>query len=176
MAAEDIGRWATASGFDIVRVVTDAKKDEPVTIERLRKILSEVLADDGDEIETFIIHFAGHGFRSGAEQNLWLPTDWHNEMRAISVEALRTKLYRHGIQNLTIFSDACRSLPNDIEITKTTPDAVLGRGPYDSEPPTIDRYNAVMDGQQAYMVAGSTPAEGAMCVFHRDHRGTVGAS
>jgi hypothetical protein len=163
-AAEEVGQWAERSEFDIVRVVTDKQEDEPVTIARLRDILTDVLQDDGDKIDAFILHFAGHGFRIGAEQNLWLPTDWYTELRAISVEALRSKLYRHGIRNLTIFSDACRALPNDIEITELMPDGILGRGPYDAVPPVVDRYNAVMDGQQAFMVAGDRP-EDARCVF-----------
>jgi hypothetical protein len=116
-AAEEVGQWAERSGFAIVRVVTDKKRDEPVTIARLRGVLEKVLQDDGEEIDAFVLHFAGHGFRIGAEQNLWLPTDWYSELRAISVEVLKGNLYRHGIRNLTIFSDACRALPNDIEIT-----------------------------------------------------------
>ena len=83
---------------------------------------------------------------------------------AIAVEAMRSKLYRHGIRNLTIFSDACRALPNEIELTELTPDGILGKGPYDAVPPILDRYNAVMDGQQAYMIPGDSQ-EDARCVF-----------
>lgn len=163
-AAEEVGDWARRSGFDVVEVVTDEDKAEPVTISRLRNVLTDLLRDDGEEIDAFVLHFAGHGFRLGAEQNLWLPTDWSTELRAIAVEPLRSKLYRHGIRNLTIFSDACRALPNDIEITELTPDGILGRGPYGAVPPVLDRYNAVMDGQQAYMIPGDSP-EDARCVF-----------
>jgi hypothetical protein len=161
-ASEQIGDWAARSGFDKIAVVTD--KDMPVTISRLREVFTGLLQDDGSEIEAFVLHFAGHGFRTGAEQNLWLPSDWHSELRAIAVEALRNKLYRHGIKNLTIFSDACRSLPNTLEITELTPDAILGRGPYDAVPPIIDRYNAVADGQQAFMIPGQPPDKGC-CIF-----------
>ncbi|SDB51083.1 caspase family protein [Pseudomonas sp. NFACC13-1] len=160
-AAHEIGDWAQQAGF-ITEVVTDEDKT-PVTIARIRKTLLGMLPDN-DEVSLFILHFAGHGFRSGAEQNIWLPSDWFNEMRAVSVEALKRQLYRHGIKSLTIFGDACRSLPTDIETADIFGDPVLPRGPYEAVTPIIDRFSAVVDGQKAYMLKGDRTAP-PRCVF-----------
>lgn len=160
-AAHEMGDWARKSGF-VTEVITDESKT-PVTIARIREKLIGMLPTN-DEVELFILHFAGHGFRSGAEQNVWLPSDWHKEMRAISVEGLKRQLYRHGIKSLSIFGDACRSLPTDIDTADIFGDPVLPRGPYDAVPPIIDRINAVGDGQQAYMLKGDGVAP-PRCVF-----------
>lgn len=160
-AAHEMGTWARESGF-ITKVITD-ENNTPVTIERIRTTLLEMLPSN-DEVELFILHFAGHGFRTGAEQNVWLPSDWHQDMRAISVEALKKQLYMRGIKSLTIFADACRSHPADIETADICLDNVLPRGPYEAKPPFIDRFNAAMDGQQAYMLKGDKTAPDR-CVF-----------
>jgi len=159
--AEEIATWAQQSGFRTELVIDEA--NNPVTISRVRNILLAMLPSN-DEVDLFILHFAGHGFRTGAEQNVWLPSDWYQEMRGISVEGLRRQLYRHGIKNLTIISDACRSLPPDIETADITPDPVLPRGPYNPVPPVVDRFSAVMDGERAFMLKGDqeTPAR---CIF-----------
>ncbi|MFZ6744933.1 caspase family protein [Undibacterium sp. JH2W] len=159
--AHEMGDWARNSGF-ITEVITD-ENETPVTITRIRETLLGMLPEN-EEVECFILHFAGHGFRSGAEQNVWLTSNWYEETRAISVEALKRQLYRHGIKNLSIFSDACRSLPSDIETADIFGDPVLPRGPYDPVPPVIDRFNAVIDGQQAYMLKGDDNAP-SRCIF-----------
>ncbi|UGS41120.1 caspase family protein [Pseudocitrobacter corydidari] len=160
-AAHEMSEWARQSGF-VTEIITD-EDNNPVTIARIREKLLLMLPDNA-EIDLFILHFAGHGFRTGAEQNVWLPSDWEYEMRAISVEGLRRQLYRHGIKNLSIFSDACRSLPSDIETADIAQDHVLPRGPYDVTIPVLDRFNAVMDGQQAYMLKGDKLSP-PRCIF-----------
>lgn len=148
-AANEFATWARQSGF-ATKLITD-EADTPVTITRVRETLLAMLPRN-DEVELFILHFAGHGFRTGAEQNVWLPSDWYQEMRGISVEGLRRQLYRHGIKSLSIFSDACRSLPPDVETADIAEDPVLPRGPYDPVPPVLDRFSAAMDGKTAFML------------------------
>lgn len=160
-AAREMGDWARQAGF-ITEVITD-EGETRVTIQRIRESLQGMLASN-DEVELFVLHFAGHGFRSGAEQNMWLPSDWFDETRAISVEGLKRQLYRHGIRSLTIFGDACRSLPADMDTADIFGDPVLPRGPYEAQAPIIDRFNAVVDGRQAYMLKGDGMAPDR-CVF-----------
>ena len=159
--AHEFANWAQQSGFT-TKLITD-EANEPVTISRVRKTLLAMLPPN-DEVELFILHFAGHGFRTGAEQNVWLPSDWYQEMRGISVEGLKRQLYRHGIKSLSIFSDACRSLPPDIETADIAEDPVLPRGPYNPIPPVLDRFSAVMDGEKAFMLKGDQTSP-ARCIF-----------
>ncbi|AVH45564.1 caspase family protein [Agrobacterium tumefaciens] len=160
-AAHEFATWAQQSGFT-TKLITD-EANRPVTISRVRETLLAMLPQN-DEVELFILHFAGHGFRTGAEQNVWLPSDWYQEMRGISVEGLRRQLYRHGIKSLSIFSDACRSLPPDIETADIAEDPVLPRGPYDPVQPVLDRFSAVMDGEKAFMLKGDQTSP-ARCIF-----------
>ncbi|WP_205300140.1 caspase family protein [Pantoea sp. Tr-811] len=159
-AAQEIFNWASSNDF-VASMITD--EVQAVTVPRLREALEKLL-NQNDRIDLFVLHFAGHGLRRGAEENIWLPSDWHDELRGISVEALKKRLYMRGIKSLTIISDACRSLPNDIETTEIIPDAVLPRGPWREEIPVIDRFNAVTDGQQAYMLPSDGVAP-ARCIF-----------
>ncbi|MBY3214303.1 hypothetical protein HFO21_07930 [Rhizobium laguerreae] len=160
-AASEIGAWAQAAGI-ATRIVTD-EGSNPVTIPRLRAEFENILPKN-DKVELFILHFAGHGYRTGAEQNIWLPSDFHHEMRGISVEGLKKQLYQYGISNLTILSDACRSMPNDIEIADMVADPILPRGPYEIVAPAIDRFNAVSDGGRAFMLNGDNYSP-PRCVF-----------
>lgn len=160
-AAHEIAAWAKQSGFT-TETITD-QGNTSVTVTRIREKLLEMLPQN-EEVELFILHFAGHGFRTGAEQNVWLPSDWYQEMRGISVEGLKKQLYRHGIKSLSIFSDACRSLPADIETADIAEDPVLPRGPFDATQPVIDRFSAVTDGEKAYMLKGDKEAP-PRCIF-----------
>lgn len=157
----EMKKWADQADFN-TKIITD-DGGEPVTVSRIRTALLALLPGN-EVVEAFILHFAGHGCRSGAEQNLWLPTDWNTELRAISVEVLKRRLYRHGIQNLTIVSDACRSLPTGMDMADLTPDGILPCGPYQETIPIIDRFNAVADGGQAYMLNGDEQSP-ARCIF-----------
>ncbi|MEE4013418.1 caspase family protein [Roseibium sp. FZY0029] len=160
-AAKEMKEWAERSGYRTT-ILTDDGKD-PVTVSRIRTALLELLPEN-DIVNAFVLHFAGHGYRAGAEQNMWLPSDWNTELRAISVEGLKKRLYGHGIENLTILSDACRSLPSSVDIADLSQDSVLPRGPYDPSFPIIDRFNAVTDGKEAYMLPGDENAP-ARCIF-----------
>ncbi|MBS1001634.1 caspase family protein [Acetobacter persici] len=160
-AAMEMKKWADQADFN-TKIITD-DGGQPVTVSRIRTELLDLLPQN-EVVEAFILHFAGHGYRAGAEQNMWLPTDWNTELRAISVEGLKKRLYGHGIKNLTIVSDACRSLPADVDMAELSLDAVLPRGPYEQTTPIIDRFNAVADGGHAYMLNGDEQSP-ARCIF-----------
>lgn len=162
LAANEMGEWARRSGFE-TEIVTDENTNNPVTILRIREALLRLLPSN-DEVELFILHFAGHGFSTGAEQHVWLPSDWNSEKRGVLVDGLKNRLYQHGIKSLTIISDACRSLPTSINISQITPDSVLPNGPYSPKPPVIDRFNAVLDGNTAIMLPADSESP-ARCVF-----------
>ncbi len=158
--ADEMGKWALLAGYK-TEVVTD--KSKPVTIERIKKALENLLSEK-KEIEHLILHFAGHGVRTDIEQNGWLPSNWFSADRIISVEGLRKKLYRYGIKSISIFNDACRSLPSNLDVANLTPDPILGRGPEGDSAPIIDRFNAVTDGREAFMLYGDDVGP-ARCVF-----------
>ncbi len=163
-AAEEIGSWATLSGFakpEDVEVLTDL--DEPVTIARIAGALLRLLPL-GTATDTLLLHFAGHGLREDNTRTLWLPTDWRTSLRAVAVERLKNRLSDFGVANVTIISDACKGLSSDRATSDLTPDGVLGAGISAGTRPIFDRFDAVHDVESAFMVPGSTP-ERSRCLF-----------
>ncbi|HHT8247228.1 MAG: hypothetical protein E7D70_14115 [Citrobacter freundii] len=85
-------------------------------------------------------------------------------MQVISVEGLKSQLYQYNINNLSIFSDACRSFPDAIQQENIETTQVLGRGRRPATTIKVDRYNASRDGRNAYML----PSDGISpprCIF-----------
>jgi hypothetical protein len=131
----------------------------------LRGKLKAMLLSERNDISRFIIYFAGHGLIREAEEGLWLLSDWNNELRAVAVEALKRRLYKYGVKQISIFADACRSLPTNMDAAELVPDAVLGRGPVESTTaPYIDKFIAAQDGASTFAVPGSSPEEDR-CIF-----------
>ncbi|KYF90739.1 hypothetical protein BE20_16760 [Sorangium cellulosum] len=154
--------WAVASGYESRLVIDD---EEPVTFPRLKSELEAVLAPDSGPIHRMLLYFAGHGLIREAEEGLWLLSDWHKELRAVAVEVLRRRLYMHGIRQIGIFADACRSLPPDVDALDLTADAVLGRGPRKPEgTPALDKFIAAQDGTATFAVPGASPDDDR-CLF-----------
>jgi hypothetical protein len=154
--------WALELGYDS-RLLTDEIK--PVTLQRLRDELESILQPSSNEIHRLLLYFAGHGLIREAEEGLWLLSDWYDQLRAVAVEPLKRRLSLYNIQQISIFADACRSLPSNIIAADLCADAVLGRGPV-QEPmqPAIDKFVAAQDGSAAFMVPGANP-EDDRCIF-----------
>ena len=153
--------WASKVGYDST-LLTD--EDEDVTLPRLRQTLDAILAPANGPIHRMLLYFAGHGLIREAEEGLWLLSDWYREQRAVLVELLKRRLYKHDIQQIAIFSDSCRSLPPDITAADLTPDGVLGQGPLPLRQLPTDKFAAAQDGTATFMVPGATPEEDR-CLF-----------
>lgn len=162
--ARDFRNWAQSEGYQS-EMLTDEK--DPVTLDTLRKRLETILSEATPGIPRFILYFAGHGLIREAEDGLWLLSDWNKELRAVAFEVLKRRLYMYGIQQISIFADACRSLPADMNTADLVPDAVLGRGPVKpTATPDIDKFIATQDGATTFAIPGPTPAADC-CIFTR---------
>jgi hypothetical protein len=155
--------WAAQCGYDS-RLLTD--EEQPVTIPRLRVELESLLAPPGEKIHRLLLYFAGHGLIREAEEALWLLSDWHVELRAVAVEALKRRIYMHNVEQIAIFADSCRTLPPNIVVADLCADFVLGRGPVigPKKHPAIDKFVAAQDGSATFMVPGDAPTEDR-CLF-----------
>jgi hypothetical protein len=159
--ARDFAAWANKFGYQST-LVTD--ETAPVTFARLRSEMEGALNATGS-IYRMILYFAGHGLIREVEKGLWLLSDWDVELRAVDVEQLRRRLLMYDIKQISIFADACRSIPPDVQAMDLADDPVLGRGPALPSPYTvIDKFVAAQDGTEASMVPGNTPQEDR-CIF-----------
>jgi hypothetical protein len=164
--AKAFHEWATKLGYQST-LLTD--EQDAVTMSRLRDTLEKVLMPAAGSaivpIHRCILYFAGHGLIREAEEGLWLLSDWYDDSRAVAVEVLKRRLYLYNVSQIAIFSDACRSLPPDIQTSDLTADGVLGRGPCPPSPlVAIDKYIAAQDGAVAYSIPGINP-EDDRCIF-----------
>lgn len=160
--ARDFEQWASRQGYETALIV-----DEPdaVTIGVLRARIESLLRSSPDPIHRIIVYFAGHGLIREIEEGLWLLSDWRDELRAVAVEILKRRLTMYGARQVSIISDACRSLPADIAQADLVPDPVLGAGPKPVDMTVaFDRFIAAQDGAEAFMIPGADPADDR-CLF-----------
>lgn len=158
--ARAFGTWAQSLGTR-TEVLTDEEK--PVGCTELRAAFERLLSGR-QGVDWLLVYFGGHGLSRGAGEDLWLPSAWHADQRAISINALRRRLSRYAVRRLTIVGDACRSLPADADSADLVADAVLGRGPFDPTEPRLDLLQASSPYHASYMVLGARP-EDDRCIF-----------
>ncbi len=159
--ARDFDAWANKFGYKSTLITDD---EAPVTLARLREEIEGALRDTAP-VYRMILYFAGHGLIREVEKGLWLLSDWDVELRAVDVERLRRRLLMYDIKQISIFADACRSIPPDVQALDLGEDPVLGRGPGSPSTSTaIDKFVAAQDGSETSMVPGNTPEEDR-CIF-----------
>ena len=164
--AIEFHNWASAAGYES-EVLTD-EGDSQVTIPVLRQKLEDMLRPKdagGASIYRFMLYFAGHGVIRDANASLWLLSDWFSEWRAVNVEQLKRRLGWYGVSQISVFADACKKFPANIDTGDISEDSVLGRGPKQPPyPPYIDAFDAVQDGNPAIMIPGRSEDEDR-CLF-----------
>jgi hypothetical protein len=149
--------WAQRMGHDAV-AITDQIED--LTLDRLRNEVSRALTET--PIQRLLLYFAGHGLMKEIGDGLWLLSDWELG-RAVSVDLLRRRLRGYGIEQIAIFSDACRKFPGDLHGNTLAEDPVIDNKPITNNP-AIAKFSATQEGAATFMIAGSTPAE-HRCLF-----------
>jgi len=159
--ADRFFKWSSALGYES-KVVTDDDK-EPVTLTRLQAELSAILADPRP-IHRMLIYFAGHGIIHEVASGLWLLSDWKKKGVVVAHESLRQRLASFGINQIAIFSDACRSLPRSIFELQLDETSVLDPGPIEGAEPDLDKFLSTQDGKQSFAVPGATEMND-LCVF-----------
>jgi len=161
-------KWAKSQGYETALVTDEA---ENVTLPLLRQKLEAILkAWDNPKvadkpIHRIIVYFAGHGLIRDLEEGLWLMSDWQEELRAVAVEVLKRRLTMYAPHQICIISDACRSLPADVEQADLVADSVLGAGPKPVDMTiAIDKFIAAQDGTEAFTIPGEDPQDDR-CLF-----------
>lgn len=103
--AEDFAQWAEGQGMDVERLLDT---DGTVTLDRVVDVIESIVT--ARTYEKLIVFFAGHGFLTGPQSELWLlsraPDRAHE---AINVELSRSNARYCGIPHVIFVSDACRS-------------------------------------------------------------------
>ncbi|MGO4519018.1 caspase family protein [Dyella sp. 2RAF44] len=111
--AHAFANWAKASERNYkVYLVTD--EDGPVTIDRIKDVVSELLSDD---VSRLLVFYSGHGICSQAG-DYWLLTNYDRDSdEAVNCRQSILNARCLGIGQIAFFSDACRTSLNDAALT-----------------------------------------------------------
>ncbi|WP_339527503.1 hypothetical protein [Pseudomonas sp. EL_65y_Pfl2_R96] len=169
LAARSIGDWALSSGFGAsnVRIVDDGLAgDIPVTRERVQQAVDELFPSGAEVVEQLILAFCGHGLTSGDFGSiLWLFSDSLRSKYCVGADRFYEELLLHGVQRITLITDACREAPRNIELMRL--DAVRGIVVQGTkvDSPRFDHLASCQDGQLGYMVSDPMSGAPGKCVF-----------
>lgn len=115
--ADKVGAWLGSEGFAVTKL-TDANGAQVSSDDVFRAVRAIV---DKATYELLVVYFAGHGFASGYSE-WWMlsgaPTD---TAQAITFEGSEILAKQCGITNVVIISDACRSLPTSVQLSRMQP-------------------------------------------------------
>jgi hypothetical protein len=171
IAARTIGEWALGSGFgeENVRIVTDEQidaRDNPVTRDRVQQAVDELFPAGAETVEQLILAFCGHGLTDPNFGSIsWLFSDSLRLKYRIVADAFYDELLLHGIERITLITDACREAPRELDLMRLDPvrGIAVDGGKVDS--PKFDRLAACQDGQLGYMVSEPASAAPGKCIF-----------
>jgi hypothetical protein len=158
--AKTFGAWAKRLGIP-TEIITD--EEEPIGFDTVKAAFERLFAGR-PRISRLLIYFAGHGLTRDPAEDLWLLSQWSASQRAVSIGQLCRRLTRYGVEQLTVISDACRSLAASADSADLVADPILDKGPFDAHTPLIDMLRASSPFHAAYMVRGAKPEEDR-CIF-----------
>ncbi|WP_337660034.1 hypothetical protein [Anderseniella sp. Alg231-50] len=167
ISAQAIGQWALKSGFgdDNVRILSD-DKGGVVTGDAIAQAVAELFPAGAEQVDHMILAFCGHGLTDdqvGAVS--WLMTDTFENKYRIKADAFYDEIMRHGIERLTVISDACREAPVDFDMTRWEGRRGIAVHGEKVDFPKIDLLMSCQDGMLGYMVGDPTTALPGKCVF-----------
>lgn len=153
--AKAIFDWAKAVGYR-AKLVTDERS--PVTAERLRRAIHPLISNKSEMLGRVVIAYAGHGVLRDIGQEFWLLSQWRTgAAEAVDVEKLKWRLRSYGPKQITIVSDACRTLVPKRGMSVTgTPIIDLSDNRSSVQ---IDLFLAADAGEAAYATPPSSPIQ-----------------
>src|SRR5262245_45219071 len=107
-ASSSMIAWARAAGCTTCSLT--AAEGVFVAVPGIRAMLLPILSKGDDVIDHFIFHFAGHGLKSGAEDQFLLLSKWRSQPdEAIRLSRFVRLLQFYQPRQVSLFIDACRS-------------------------------------------------------------------
>lgn len=171
IAARNLGAWASiVFGPENVQVVTDdyvGRKPNPVNKARVQAAVDALFPSGAEPVDHLILGFCGHGL---TDENIkaisWLFTDSLELRYRVKADMFYSELLLHGIQRLTLISDACREAPKDVSLQRLEPTRGIVVQGTQVDSPRFDSLVACQDTQLGFMIAEqNNPAAAGKCVF-----------
>ena len=171
IAARAIGDWALRSGFGAgnVQIVTDewnGNKPQPVTRERVQQAVDSLFPAQAEVVEHLILSFCGHGLTAENIGSIyWLFSDSVRNKYRVAGNEFYAELQLHGVERITLISDACREAPKDLDLMRLEPTRGVTVHGTKVDSPKFDRLAACQDGQLGFMVSDPNAAGPGKCLF-----------
>ncbi len=166
-SAKAIGQWALNSDFgdDNVRTLVDAP-NKGLTDADLKQAVKELFPAGAEPVEHMILAFCGHGLTDQQIGSVsWLMTDAFENRYRIKADAFYTQLMLHGIDRLTVISDACREAPPNLDMMRWDTRSAIAVHGETAELPKTDLLMSSQDGKLSYMVSEAASAQPGKCLF-----------
>jgi len=146
--------WGQDQGFEC-RLFVD-ERNKKVRAEDIFEAVTEFV--DKGTFSQIIVYFSGHGVLKAPQCELWLLSGApKNPNAVINVSDSLHNARGSGIEHVVFISDACRSLPADMQQAVLGPgQVVFAGGRYGTEPTELDVFYATIPGDVALeLPAGS---------------------
>ena len=158
--AKEFARWAEAQGYSTTLITDEAT---PVTVARLKTAIKDVVKGSAERL---LIYFAGHGIQPSVNTAYWLLSNWQDDSdEAVNVSLSLANAKRTALEQISVFSDACRSTVKDA--------ALVGGSSIFPKPssspaklPQWDHFFASRLGEVSQEVPGTDPTQ-AYGIFTR---------
>lgn len=145
--AKAISDWAKIVGYRTT-LITDERS--PVTAERIKRAIHPLISNKSEVLGRIVVAYAGHGVLRDIGQEFWLLSRWRTgAAQAVDVEKLKWRLRSYGPKQITVVSDACRTLIPKLGLSVTgTP--IIDLSDNRSSAVQLDLFLAADAGEAAY--------------------------
>jgi caspase domain-containing protein len=148
--AHDLESWCISQSIT-TQLFTDEKNGK-VTI---ADISNAIASFDPRVYTQLIVYFAGHGILKANDSEYWLLSDAPvKPYEAVNVALSATYARSSGFKNVVFISDACRSIPNTLQLTRLLGTQVFPNQQY--LPNELDSFYATAPGDPALEVGIDT--------------------
>jgi len=157
--AHDMAAWATAQGWDDVRVFTD-ESGQPVSYQAVYQHIDSLLRSR--LVKQLLLYFAGHGQCWAVDADFWIISGTRNPGDVVNVADSVALARQSGVPQVSIIADACRSVgtANDAGISQIA----FPLFPRDINPASrskVDQFYATKPTQAAMEVKRRVEEDGA---------------
>lgn len=147
--ADRVAAWLEREGFEVAKL-TDANGGR-VTLDDVFDATNTFVSPGTFDI--LVVYFAGHGFATGYTEWWMLTGAPLNPNRGISFFESQTLSQTCGIPNVVIISDACRSLPNNDQLSRVKGGLIFPNQQVSSNQSEVETLKACLFGAPAYEAA-----------------------
>ena len=144
----EFSNWARSQAYDVELHVDETG---PVTVGDIKTSIRYFV--EKKTYDLMLIYFAGHGILKGPNDEKWLLSKAPQDVdEAVNLPASQFFCRKTGIPHVVFISDACRSLPNDLQIGQVTGSVIVPNLANSIQNFDLDQFYATEPGDPSYEI------------------------